>query len=212
MSGGIDSTSVLATACKYHDNVTAIIVGKQDSEDRQVATKYCQEYNIPYIVESPPSEEQLFEQIEQIVRICESFEPNMIRQSAVSYHIAQTASHHGFKIVLCGEGADEVFAGYPEFGLLPSRLIDQKISQFVNDLHRTQLQRVDRTSMHFTTEVRCPFLDTTLMKHSLQIPASLKIKHQKHHTISKYILRKAMQDRLPAYIYNRTKVVLSEGA
>lgn len=213
LSGGIDSTAVLATARKYHPDVTAIIIGNLESSDRKVAVKYCEENKIKYIVKSPPNEEELFKNIKEIVRITESFEPNMIRQSALSYHIAKTAKEAGFKVILCGKGADEIFAGYPEFTKLKNcQQIENKINKFVSDLHRTQLQRVDRTSMYFTTEVREPFLDKNFLKYVLEIPANLKIKNVGGKTITKYILRKAMEDRLPEYIYNREKVVLSEGA
>lgn len=213
LSGGIDSTAVLATAIKYHSDTTAIIVGSENSTDRITAVKYCEENKIKYFVKTPPSEEELAESIKEIVRITESFEPNMIRQSAVSYHIAKTAAENGFKIILCGEGADEIFAGYPEFTKLNSpEEIEKKIIEFLSDLHRTQLQRVDRTSMTFTTEVREPFLDKDLLKFVLQLPAELKIKRNEEKIITKYIFRQAMSDRLPEYIFNRDKVVLSEGA
>ncbi|MCL5411058.1 MAG: asparagine synthase-related protein [Patescibacteria group bacterium] len=213
LSGGIDSTAVLATALKYHNDVTAVIVGSKDATDRIVATKYCEENNIKYVVKEPPNEEELSKSIPEIVRLTESFEPNMIRQSAVSYYIAQAAAEKGFKIILCGEGADEIFAGYPEFTQgLDNKAIEERTRQFIKDLHRTQLQRVDRTSMAFTTEVRVPFLDLDLADFVMQIPAKYKIVETEEKTITKYILRKAMEDRLPDYIYDRDKVVLSEGA
>lgn len=213
LSGGIDSTAVLATALKYHPDTTAIIVGNEQSTDRETAVRYCEENNIKYIVGVPPTEEELAKTVPEIVRMTESFEPNMVRQSTISYFIAKTAADNGFKIILCGEGSDEVFAGYPEFSVLKTpEEIKNKISSFLSDLHRTQLQRVDRTSMAFTTEVREPFLDKDLMRFALAIPTTLKIKSEGNKIVSKYILRKAMQDRLPKYIYDREKVVLSEGA
>ncbi|PJC24206.1 asparagine synthase (glutamine-hydrolyzing) [Candidatus Uhrbacteria bacterium CG_4_9_14_0_2_um_filter_41_50] len=213
LSGGIDSTAVLATALKYHKDTTAIIVGNEQSTDRQIAVQYCEENSIKYIVGVPPTEEELAKTIPEIIRMTESFEPNMIRQSAVSYFIAKTAAEKGFKVILCGEGSDEIFAGYPEFmALNTAKEIEQKILSFLSDLHRTQLQRVDRTSMAFTTEVREPFLDKDLVKFVLTIPLALKVWRENGKVVSKYILRKAMQDRLPQYIYDREKVVLSEGA
>lgn len=66
--------------------------------------------------------------------------------------------------------------------------------------------------MAFTTEVREPFLDKNLVEYVLQIPASFKVKNVREKLVTKYILRKAMEDRLPEYVFNRDKVVLSEGA
>ena len=213
LSGGIDSTTVLATARKYHNNITAVIIGREGSTDRELAVKYCQENNIKHIVGTPPTEKELSKTVAKIIKITESFEPNMVRQSTISYFIAKTAADNGFKVILCGEGSDEIFAGYPEFTTLNgAKEIENKITEFLSDLHRTQLQRVDRTSMHFTTEVREPFLDKDFLKYVLQIPTELKIKEVEGKVTTKYILRKAMEDRLPDYIYNRDKVVLSEGA
>ncbi len=207
-SGGIDSTAVLATAVKYHDNVTTFTVGSPDSSDVQIAKKYCQENNIKLVHFNPPSEQDLAKLIPEIVQITESFEPNMIRQSAVSYYISKIAREHNLKVILCGEGPDELFAGYPEFLNIPESEITQTIKDFIVNLPRTQFQRVDRTSMHFTLEVRVPFFDTKLADYALSIPSELKIKDG----TTKWILRQAMKDRLPDYIANRKKIVLSEGA
>ena len=212
LSGGIDSTAVLATARKFHHAVTAIVMGNKASTDREMAIRYCEENDIPYIVEETPSEKHLARLIPKIVKITESFEPNMIRQSVLSYLISKAARRHGFKIALVGEGADELFAGYPEFTTMDTQSIESAVLRFTKNLHRTQLQRVDRTSMAHTLEVRVPFLDKKVIDVALRVPVSLKIKKEKSSVTTKYILRKAMEDRLPAYIYNRAKVVLSEGA
>ena len=213
MSGGIDSSAVLATAVKYHDDVTAIIIGNDESSDKKTAIRYCEENNIKYIVKVPPVEEELVKDIPWAIKTSESFEPNMIRQVPLSRYIALAAAENGFKVILCGEGSDEIFAGYPEFTQsLSNKDREEAILKFLSDLHRTQLQRVDRTSMAFTTEVREPFLDKRLVEYVLKISANLKVREVGGKVMTKYILRKAMADRLPEYIYNRDKVVLSEGA
>ncbi len=209
-SGGIDSTIVLSTARKYHDDVTAIIMGKEwESEvsDSYHAKRYCEEQGIPYIKCPLPSEQELFDNIPQVVSIIESFEPNLAKQSPLSYYLSKFARRYGFKVALCGEGADELFAGYPEFMSLDNDQIKEKSLQFFSDLYRTQLQRVDRTSMYHTLEVRVPFLDKELVEYALEIPSELKVKDG----ISKWILRECFRDELPDYILNRKKIVLSEG-
>lgn len=212
-SGGIDSGAVLATALKYHSNVTAITIGQPDSPDMAITKKYCKEKNIKLITFEPPKEEDLIDLIPEIVKITESFEPNMIRVSAIYYYLAKLARDHKFKIILCGEGPDEVFAGYPEFETLDnSKEISKKILDFVKDLPRTQFQMVDRVCMNFTLEVRVPFFDTEFVDYSLRIPSELKVKNAKGKKVVKWILREAMKDRLPEYIFNRPKVVLHEGA
>ncbi|TAL53072.1 MAG: hypothetical protein EPN86_04740, partial [Nanoarchaeota archaeon] len=212
LSGGLDSTSILATAMKYHRKITAIIVGNNKSEDAKFARRYCVENKVNYFLIRPPTEKEMFASVAKIIKITESFEPNVVRQSAISYYIANAAKKLGIRIVLCGEGADELFLGYPEFSVLGRKKIADAQRNFLKSLHRTQFQRVDRTSMHFTLEVRVPFFDQKIVELASSLPAKMKIKAHDGIKIEKYILRKAMSDRLPGYICNRKKVVLSEGA
>lgn len=206
LSGGLDSTAILSIAREFHPNITALIVGKKGSQDPTYAEKYCRKFNIPYKFLEPPSENELERKIQEIIYITETFEPNVVRQSAISYYISKLGRE--FRIILCGEGADEIFAGYPEFEGVARNEINPLSLEFLKDLHRTQLQRVDRTSMHFTEEVRVPFLDSELVEYALRIPGKYKI----HDGIAKWILRKALEEELPEYIRWRKKVVLSEGA
>lgn len=209
MSGGLDSSAVLATACLYHSNVTAIIIGNDQSEDRLIAEKFCREREIPYVIEEAPSEEELAKLIPDLIRICETFEPNVIRQAALSLLVSRRAAGLGLKVLLCGEGADELFAGYPELDG-NSESLHAALLTFLGDLHRTQLQRVDRTSMSATVEVRVPFLDRSFAKFALTIPPEMK--RVAGRGGEKWILREAMRDRLPDYICRRPKAVFSEGA
>lgn len=212
LSGGLDSTAILATARKSHNDITAIIVGSKNSEDVKFAKRYCEENGVKHIIRSPPTEKEMFESIGQIVEMAESFEPNVVRQSAISYSIAKAAKELNLQIVLCGEGADELFLGYPEFKSLSRRQVREMQNGFLKFLNRTQFQRVDRTSMHFTIEVRVPFFDQKIVEFANSLPVKMKIKEHGGKKIEKYILRKAMSGRLPDYICNRLKVVLSEGA
>jgi len=209
-SGGIDSAAVLATAMKYHDNITAIVIGKNwrsEDSDFHAALRYCQENEIPMICVSPPKEEELFKLVPKVIKATESYDPNMIKQATLSYQIAKLAKKYGFKIALCGEGADEVFIGYPEFADQGMEGVKKMSKAFFSDLHRTQLQRVDRTAMYHTLEVRVPFLDVNFVEYGMNIPPEHKLRGK----VTKWILREAFKDRLPEYITKRKKVVLSEG-
>ncbi len=216
-SGGVDSTGILALARKYHDDVIAIIAGdEKTSSDAKTALRYCKENNIEYVQIIPPTEEEMFELVDKIVKVVEGYEPNLIRQSSVSYWIAKAGRDAGLRVILCGEGPDEIFAGYPEFeyyyhnGGYP--VIEQKIVEFTSWLRRTQFQRVDRTSMWFTTEVRVPYFDKKVVEFALSLPAEYKVREVDRKVVTKYILREAYKGILPDYVRLRQKVVLSEGA
>ena len=212
LSGGVDSSAVLAVAAKYADKkrLTAYAIGKDGASDLEYARKLCAGLGITLKELDPPNEEELFGLIPHILRITESYEPNVVKQSTLSYYISKIAKDES--VVLCGEGADELFCGYPEFIGLDDSDITKRRMEFLNDLHRTQLQRVDRTSMHFTTEVRAPFLDKALADYALRVYPGHFIREHKGKLMAKLILRKAVEGFLPEEITWRPKVVLSEGA
>ncbi|MDO8240557.1 MAG: asparagine synthase-related protein [Candidatus Moranbacteria bacterium] len=216
VSGGVDSTAVLATAIKYHKNVTAIIVGAEGAEDPIYAERYCKENNIKYIKQIEPIEkwqEHWNELIEQAIYTGESIEPNPIRNMPMNMIASRLAKKAGINIVLLGEGADELCAGYPEFREeLDMDVVEKKILKFVGDLHRTQIQRVDRASMFYTVENRTPFFDRDFVEFALQIDPQLFLKKMEDGQVQeKYVLRQAVKDRLPEYVYNRPKLAFNAG-
>lgn len=216
VSGGVDSTAILATARKYHKNVTAIILGAEGAEDPIYAERYCKENNIKYIKHIAPQqkwESDWNNLMEQAIFAGESIEPNPIRNMPMSMMASRLAKQYGFKIVLLGEGADELCAGYPEFREEQDmKAVADKLHKFISSLHRTQLQRVDRASMFYTIENRTPFLDKNFVEFALQVDPKLFLKKLPNGKIQeKYVLRQAVSDRLPEYIFNRPKLAFNAG-
>lgn len=214
--GGIDSGIVLSQAIKYNKNITAYSIGKDhDSVDVNFAKILCSELNVPLkIIRTDESE--LLSLVPEVVHCIESFEPNHIRGGCLSYLLARKVSQDGFRIALCGEGADELFCGYPEFAAIynikSTEYLMEKRLRFVRELYKTQLKRVDRTSMAFTLEVRVPFLDIDFASFALTLPAHFLLKQQSNNLILKYILRRAFADEMPEYALYQNKRVLSDGA
>lgn len=218
LSGGVDSSAVYACALAAGANVKPIVLGNMKSEDKRYAELMASQG----IVCVPcPSEEELLRILATVIFYLESFEPNVVRQSTVNWILTQGALIHGIRVALCGEGADELFGGYPEFTGAASPFGFKIIRErFLRDLHRTQLQRVDRINMAATIEVRVPFLSNAVADIALstsdenefinvaagrEVPGNLAVSN-------KMMLRKAMSTILPSQILNRAKVVLSEGA
>ncbi len=207
-SGGIDSATVLSTARKYHPNVTAITFGVEGSPDREVAERYCRENSIPLLIAHPWGLEQL---TSEFVRIAETFDPNIIRHMVGNYTVSKVAKENGFRIALVGESADELFGGYGVFKEVDHNLVTRISEMLIGDLHRTQLQRVDRAAMSWTIEARVPFLDIDLLQYGLGIPNTLKVFDDSGTIIEKWVFREAMRDRLPDYITSRRKLPFSTG-
>ena len=207
LSGGVDSTGIYALARLASDNVVPLILSSESGSDGPVALRVVRELGGEPVVGVCPSEEALFADIEHTIEVCESFEPNVVRHSAIQMHIAHLAVSAGVKVVLCGEGADELFCGYSEFWE-SSQWLELRI-QFLRDLHRTQLQRVDRCSMAVTTEVRVPYLSNDVVSLALAIKDRSQLFRDR---ANKLLLREALQGVVPEWVRWRPKIVLSEGA
>ena len=211
-SGGIDSAAVLATARKYHKNVTAVTIGRPDSSDIMIAKRYCDEFEVPLVTFEPPSEEELAKLAPKFVRISESFEPKVVVHTAVYYYLSELARKNGFRVVLCGEGADEIFGGYKSFERVHPQELSNLFYEFAAEISRSQFQRLDRATMSHTIETRVPFFDTEFVDYVLGIRGELKITAPNGRKVAKWILREAMRDRLPSYIVEREKIPLNAGA
>ena len=214
--GGVDSGIVLSQAVKYHKHIKAYTIGRNDEvEDVRFARKLCNEMRVPLKV-LHTNEQEILSLVPEVIRCIESFEPNHIRGGIFSYLLARKISRDGFRITLCGEGADELFAGYSEFVFWhkrgkPNDIISKR-QVFVKELYKTQLKRVDRTSMAFTIETRVPFLDLELAGFALSLPPEFLIQEKDSLVIDKFILREAFKDELPGYALTQEKRVLSAGA
>ncbi len=212
LSGGLDSSSIYAICKLSGVNVTPLVLGSASCQDVQYAQRLCTAFGDEVQVIVCPPEECLFRILHTIIYHCESFEPNVVRASAINWVLAQGAFARGFRVALCGEGADELFGGYPEFYSGPLNFNDTR-QRFMGDLHRTQLQRVDRMNMASTIEARVPFLSRRLAAMALNQKNSEFFVQQSVGTVeTKAALRRAMQQLLPAEIVNRPKVVMNEGA
>lgn len=211
--GGIDSAIVLLLALKYHKNITPIIIGTDESEDVMYAKRMCKDLSLKFH-HVQINLNELINLVPEAVYVTESFEPNVIRGSVLSLLLSKAAHDFGYKVVLCGEGSDEIFGGYGDFlNFNNEEDFNKHTNKLLNDLYRTQLLRVDRTSMYYTVEVREPFLDRELVEYALNIPFCHKVGFDGNGVkTTKLILREAFKDILPEYIYNRDKITLMEGA
>ncbi len=210
-SGGIDSTIILHLANKFHRNVLAVIIGHREAEDTIHSIRYCKENNIKF-KQIDFTEKELTDIIPEVIYRIETFEPNPVRGATLSYLLSKATSELGYRIAICGEGSDEIFAGYGDFlEIDDSDFLEYQI-KLMKDLYRTQLQRVDRTAMGFKLEVRVPFLDTELVEFALSLPINLKINQINNKKTTKFILREAFKSDIPNYIYERKKMTLMKGA
>lgn len=115
------------------------------------------------------------------------------------------------KVVLTGEGADELFGGYEYFGAIaePERIHDECASLLLR-LHSMNLQRVDRMTMAHGLEGRVPFLDVDFVAWSMSLDP--RQKQWQPGALEKMLLRSAFRELLPPAIVSRRKLEFSAGA
>ena len=212
LSGGLDSSIIAALAGRHLDELHTFAVGLEGSRDLEAARKVAKhigsihhEYLIP--------KEEIGEVLPQALRHLESYDRDLTRSAVPTYFVAREAAKHGMKVVLTGEGADELFAGYTYYADYDDPAVLQaELRRSLTSMHDVNLQRVDRMTMAHSLEARVPFLDTEMIALGMEVPATLKQRPEQGCDGEKWVLRKAFEDLLPAEIVWRGKEQFDEGS
>jgi asparagine synthase (glutamine-hydrolysing) len=217
-SGGIDSTLVTHYARRHRPEMPAYIIAGRDAPDYRYAKAYADTTKldlreVAFEAQNP----ETLGLLETVAQEVEAFEPAVVRPALYGYLIARKIHQDGFRVALCGEGADELFAGYGplEHSFAQSNTLGRHVQeQCLSMMHRANLQRVDRMGMRFELEIREPFLDTALVEYAAGLDASALLKAVDGMPQGKQPLR-ALYDlypELPTAIRDRKKVHFDEGA
>ena len=212
LSGGLDSSLVASVAVRYirshpeiygeNPIIHTFSIGDKDGTDLPFARKVAEflgtrHHEIPFTVEEG------LNAIEDVIYYLETYDITTIRASTPHYLLSRKIQSLGIKMVLSGEGSDEILGGYLYFHQAPSDEEHQiECKKRVMDLGYFDCLRADKSTMANGLEGRYPFLDTEFVK--LCININKDVKTQKG--IEKYILRKAfnMTDEalISAYLPN----------
>ena len=208
LSGGLDSSIVTALAREETEQLHSFAVGVDGSADLAAAqrmSRYLDTIHHEYVYTA----QEMLHALPDVLYYLESFDPALVRSAIPNYFLAKLASEH-VKVMLTGEGADEIYAGYDYLARFEeSEELQNEMLHITNALHNTNLQRADRMSMAFGLEARVPFLDVQSIALAMGIPADWKLHHEQP---PKALLRKAFADDLPEEIVNRPKQKFSSGA
>jgi asparagine synthase (glutamine-hydrolysing) len=136
-----------------------------------------------------------------------------VRCAVPCYFTCKLASDYA-TVVLTGEGADELFAGYHYMKHFPPEKLNIEAQRCTANVHNINLQRADRMGMLFSLELRVPFFDVAMVDLAMKIAPGLKIYEHNGTRIEKWILRKAFENTgyLPDEILWRYKVQYTQGA
>lgn len=205
LSGGLDSSLVLTQAAAIRPDCVAFTIGSPDSPDLAYARRLTSELGVRHEVIDIDTRKIGMAEVREAIRIGELDEYGDIINAVVSVPLFRRIQEAGIKVVLSGDGSDELFGGYPmyhnTFGEQGERLVEYKL----RNLGRTELQRVDRTSMAHGVEVRVPFLDQEVVRLAARIPLPVKTAGSQE----KWLVREAFADTLPDFVRLRPKSGMS---
>lgn len=210
ISGGLDS-SIVASIVKQHcHDAIYYSLTNEASSDYRSTRKIAQHLQIELRTVPLPTTKELTFLIEQVVVATESYNPSFISNGIATYLLAQAAHKDGLKVVLSGEGADEVFMGYHM--LTPNQDWERIRSNLIANLYFTELRRLDSCAMAHGIEARCPFLDQEVLAFTNQLSYQDFYQVQSGDLINKAVLRNVFSDDLPGSIVQRNKISLDVGS
>ncbi|MBO4771611.1 MAG: asparagine synthase B [Bacteroidales bacterium] len=223
LSGGLDSSIISAIAKKYSamrvetdstqqawwPQLHSFAVGLKGAPDLAAARKVADyigtvHHEINYTVQEG------LDAIRDVIYYIETYDVTTVRASTPMYLLARVIKSMGIKMVLSGEGADEIFGGYLYFHKAPNaQAFHEETVRKLSKLYLYDCLRANKSLSAWGVEGRVPFLD----KEFLDVAMSLnpQDKMAGNGKIEKHILRKAFEDMLPAEVCWRQKEQFSDG-
>jgi len=210
LSGGLDSSLICAISKRNFDHLDTFSVGlEEESQDLIFARKVAQFLGTTHH-EYTYTRNEVLKALPDVIYHLESFDPALVRSAIPCYFVSRLAREH-VKVILTGEGSDEVFAGYHYFKRFDDREdVHQESIRILAGLHNMNLQRVDRATMAHSIEARVPFLDIDFVEYTMSINPELKLAG-KDKQIEKWLLRQAFTDYLPEEVLWRPKMEFAAG-
>jgi len=213
LSGGLDSSLVAAIAARYlarrGEKLQTFAVGTPESPDLAAARRVAEHIGSEHH-EHVYTEQEALEALPTAVRSIESFDPGLVRSAVPNFMLARFTAQH-VKVVLTGEGADELFAGYDYYrDFSDPEALHEELVRTVNALHNLNLQRCDRVTMAHGLEARVPFLDNEVIEWGLSLPPAVKVAVPGEP--EKKLLRQAFDGWLPDDLLWRDKAEFGDGS
>ena len=223
LSGGLDSSIISAVAKKYaakrvesqdkseawYPQLHSFAVGLKDAPDLIAARKVADHigsihHEIHFTIQEG------LDAIRDVVYHLETYDITTIRASTPMFLMARVIKSMGIKMVLSGEGSDEIFGGYLYFHKAPNaRALHEETVRKLDKLHLYDNLRANKSLAAWGVEGRVPFLDKEFMDIAMRINPEDKL--PRNGRIEKWVLRKAFEDMLPESIAWRQKEQFSDG-
>lgn len=223
LSGGLDSSVISAIAKKYAakrvetdgaseawwPQLHSFAIGLKDAPDLSKAREVADyigtvHHEINYTVQEG------LDAIRDVIYFIETYDVTTVRASTPMYLLARVIKSMGIKMVLSGEGADEIFGGYLYFHKAPdAKSFHEETVRKINKLHLYDCLRANKSLAAWGVEGRVPFLDKEFLDIAMRLNPEAKMAPGK--VIEKKIVREAFADVLPASVAWRQKEQFSDG-
>ena len=223
LSGGLDSSVISAVAKLYADRrietdgqqaawwpqLHSFAVGLKGAPDLEKARLVAEHigtvhHEIHYTIQEG------LDAIRDVIYYIETYDVTTVRASTPMYLLARVIKSMGIKMVLSGEGADEVFGGYLYFHKAPNaQAFHEETVRKLSKLHLYDCLRANKSLSAWGVEGRVPFLDKAVLDVAMRLNPAAKMCPE--HTIEKKIVREAFAPLLPEAVAWRQKEQFSDG-
>ena len=223
LSGGLDSSVISAIVAKYAEHrieddsrsrawwprLHSFAVGLEGAPDLEKARKVAEHigtvhHEIHYTIQEG------LDAIRDVIYYTETYDVTTVRASTPMYLLARVIKSMGIKMVLSGEGADEIFGGYLYFHKAPdAKAFHEETVRKLSKLHQYDCLRANKSLAAWGVEGRVPFLDKEFLDVAMRLNPEAKM--CPGNVIEKRIVREAFEDMLPESITWRQKEQFSDG-
>ncbi|MCA7022760.1 MULTISPECIES: asparagine synthase B [Stenotrophomonas] len=225
LSGGLDSSLVAAVAARYARHriedgdrseawwprLHSFAIGLAGSPDLAAAKIAADMLGTVHHGFEYTFEEGL-DALPEVIRHIETYDVTTIRASTPMFLLARRIKAMGVKMVLSGEGSDEIFGGYLYFHKAPNaREFHEELVRKLDALNNYDCLRANKSMMAWGVEPRVPFLDRAFLDVAMRMDASHKMVDKASGRIEKAVLREAFEGYLPKEILWRQKEQFSDG-
>lgn len=223
LSGGLDSSVISAIAEKYSEHrvenngetkawwprLHSFAVGLKGAPDLAKARLVAEHIGTVHHEINYTIQEGL-DAIRDVIYFIETYDVTTVRASTPMYLLARVIKSMGIKMVLSGEGADEIFGGYLYFHKAPNaNEFHKETVRKLSKLYMYDCLRANKSLSAWGVEGRVPFLDKEFLDVAMNIDPELKMCPGE--TIEKKVVREAFSDMLPAEVVWRQKEQFSDG-